>query len=119
MAALKALEFALELGFMRIILEGDSLTVIKKLQNKSVDLSLIGVLIEDAKALISIFTICLFSHARKYCNTVAHTLAKNGLGIGDEHHWIGETPALVESIVLSETIDHLIQISALFFFIYI
>ncbi|XVF16613.1 hypothetical protein REPUB_Repub10bG0047200 [Reevesia pubescens] len=30
-AALRALEFAIEMGFRRIILEGDSLTAIKKL----------------------------------------------------------------------------------------
>lgn len=47
-----ALRFAIDLGLRRIVLEGDSLSVIKKLQNHTIDRSLIGPLIEEEFTLV-------------------------------------------------------------------
>ena len=51
MAAGYALSFALEVGFKRAILEGDSLSVIKGLMEEVRMLVPLGLLIEDAKRL--------------------------------------------------------------------
>ncbi|XVF38353.1 hypothetical protein REPUB_Repub20aG0094100 [Reevesia pubescens] len=56
MAACHALIFARELGFNKIILEGDALTIIKKMQTDNKDLSPIGVLIEEATYLCIMFS---------------------------------------------------------------
>ncbi|XVF29951.1 hypothetical protein REPUB_Repub16aG0015400 [Reevesia pubescens] len=67
------------MGFTKIILEGDSLTVIKKLQTHSQYLFPISNIIEESKIVCSRFECCHFSHVRKSANGGAHLLAKHGL----------------------------------------
>ncbi|KAK8681588.1 hypothetical protein V6N13_053990 [Hibiscus sabdariffa] len=49
-SALQALKFAAELDFHKIVLEGDSLTVIKKLQRSEEDISVLTAFVGEAKA---------------------------------------------------------------------
>lgn len=51
-----------ELGLRTTILEGDALFVIQKLQQEQNDLSSVGLLIADVKAMSSWFAGCLFHH---------------------------------------------------------
>ena len=62
------LEFAHEMGMRNIILEGDVLTVIKKLQAGESDLSPIGILTSEAKLRASLFNSCSFNHVRRTNN---------------------------------------------------
>ena len=62
MAARKAAEFALEVGFNKVVLEGDSEIVYKDLKNNGPSLALHGHLIQDVKALIPLFSSICFSH---------------------------------------------------------
>ena len=61
MAARKAAEFALEVGFNKVVLEGDS-EIVYKDQNNGPSLALHGHLIQDVKALIPLFSSICFSH---------------------------------------------------------
>ncbi|XVF09276.1 hypothetical protein REPUB_Repub07fG0079000 [Reevesia pubescens] len=74
LAALKALEFAYEMGFKKIELERDALTVIKRLNGRSLDYSTIGTIIEDAKLKVRTFVACRVCHARKDGNIAVLTL---------------------------------------------
>ena len=51
LAAAKALSFATELGFRRVILEGDSLEVIQALRENDQSLTPMGLLLEDIRML--------------------------------------------------------------------
>ena len=51
LAAHRAVEFARELGFTRVIIEGDSESICKDLSNLSPSLALHGLLIQDAQEL--------------------------------------------------------------------
>ena len=62
MAARKAAEFALEVGFNKVVLEGDSEIVYKDLKNNGPLLALHGHPIQDVKALIPLFSSICFSH---------------------------------------------------------
>ncbi|MBA0592257.1 hypothetical protein Gorai_009241, partial [Gossypium raimondii] len=55
-----AMQFALEMGFAKIILESDSRTIIKNLQATKEDYSEIRLIIWDEKALARIFSSCCF-----------------------------------------------------------
>ncbi|XP_065623148.1 uncharacterized protein LOC136064818 [Quercus suber] len=76
MAAAAALSFASDIGIKRVILEGDSLAVIKALRVDVSSLSPIGLLIDDVKSLANNFDELSYSHTKREGNQVAHGLAK-------------------------------------------
>ena len=76
LAATRALEFSIELGFSKVILEGDSETVIKALQDSSPSLAPFGLLIRDAQEAANIFTCISYLRVGRNGNSVAHNLAR-------------------------------------------
>ncbi|KAL4384743.1 hypothetical protein GQ457_15G002920 [Hibiscus cannabinus] len=67
-----AVTFAIELGFRSIQVEGDSLTVIKKLSSSSSDKSIIRPIISDIKSTLVFFEKITFSHVGRRGNEAAH-----------------------------------------------
>ena len=61
LAAAKALEFSIDLGFVSAILEGDSEIVMKALTNDSASLASFGLLIRDVKTYAEQFQ-CISFH---------------------------------------------------------
>ena len=76
LAARKAVEFALEIGFSRVTIEGDSDTIYRELRSIDSSLALHGHVIQDTKCLASSFVSHSFSHVRRQGNNVAHALAR-------------------------------------------
>ena len=76
LAATRAIEFSIELGFSKVILEGDSETVIKALQDNSPSLAPFGLLIRDAQETANFFTCISYAHVGRNGNFVAHNLAR-------------------------------------------
>ncbi|XVF48507.1 hypothetical protein PTKIN_Ptkin03bG0196100 [Pterospermum kingtungense] len=77
-AAVVALEFAKDCGFREIVLEGDALSIRKKLQNDDHDLSPLGHIIDEGRLLKGLFSNCSFCHCMRKGNEVAHFLARYG-----------------------------------------
>ncbi|KAK8713760.1 hypothetical protein V6N13_148970 [Hibiscus sabdariffa] len=94
----KAVTFALELGFRSVQIEGDSLSVIKKLSSAMTDKSVISPILVDIKALSKAFDIITFSFLSREGNAVAHELARAGLQYSEPRYWIEEAPATVERL---------------------
>ncbi|XP_030936139.1 uncharacterized protein LOC115961274 [Quercus lobata] len=76
MAARRALLFAKELGFERVVVEGDSEVVIKAIKEKSLLSSGWGHLLKDIHALSHSFSCIYFLHVKRLGNRVAHSLAR-------------------------------------------
>ena len=81
MVAGLVLSFAAKLGVKNVILEGDSLLVMKALTEFEISMSHIGPLINDAKYYSNKFEKLLYSHVTRDCNSIAHSLAKHALNI--------------------------------------
>ena len=81
-AAVQALDFALNMGFKEIEVEADALVILKKLQTMEIDLSPIGTIVDEARSKGAKFTTCIFMHS--IGNVEAHTLAKHDLGFHEE-----------------------------------
>ncbi|KAK5844651.1 hypothetical protein PVK06_000791 [Gossypium arboreum] len=81
-ACLQAIQVGHELGLKQVIIEGDSLTVIKKVQNPKRDRSEIGPFIFDIKNQKAGFHKCQFQHINRSANITAHNLASEGLKMG-------------------------------------
>ena len=73
------MELALETGLNKGVLEGDSQILINALNTNSHSLSQFGHIVNDIWYLASHFSIISYSHVRRYCNTVAHLLARRAI----------------------------------------
>ena len=105
LAALKAVSFALELGFRSAILEGDSLGLIKALKSVECCLSPTGLLIDDVKRVANSFVRLLYYHVKRNGKRVAHSLAKNALHIPDFQVWMEDIPSHIVSILQLDVVD--------------
>ncbi|KAF5465302.1 hypothetical protein F2P56_015322 [Juglans regia] len=78
-AMLMAIIFCKDTGFTNIVLEGDSLQVVKQMQKPVKDWSQGGLIIEDAKAILKSLPGWSIGHIRREANMAAHVLAKDAL----------------------------------------
>ena len=99
MVARKAAEFSLEVGFNKVVLEGDSEIVYKDLKNNGPSLALYGHLMQDVKALIPLFSSIYFSHVGRLGNKVAHSLARRAILSQNLNAWMEDVPPDILDVV--------------------
>ncbi|KAK8490929.1 hypothetical protein V6N12_032768 [Hibiscus sabdariffa] len=98
-ACLDAISLAHELFFHNIIIEGDSLAVIKKLNYASTDRLFISMFISDVKHLSEGFESVTFKFVNRECNAAAHQAALLGRNCSSYLIWIEEALTTIEEIV--------------------
>ncbi|MBA0730777.1 hypothetical protein Golax_022772 [Gossypium laxum] len=82
-ACLRAVSLGIYLGIREALVEGDALSVIKKMRSYNVDGSVIAAYIHDAKKKKAEgFTRCSLRHVHRHANRVANMLAREGLRRG-------------------------------------
>ena len=74
--AVKAIEFAQNMGLTNAILEGDALNIVNQINLNSQDLSAVGNLIEEARFMRRNFQMYQIKFVRREANVAAHVLAK-------------------------------------------
>ena len=99
MAVATTLIFANDIGVRRVILEGDSLAVIKALREGEQPLSPTGPLLEDVRMYSQRFETVLYSHSKREGNSVAHSLARYANSISDFLVWMEDVPPHIQSLV--------------------
>ena len=99
LATRRALEFALDLGITRVIMEGDSEVICKELKDPNPSLALHGHILQDIKCLSSTFQSIGFSHVRRQGNNVAHALARRAVREADLTVWMEDVPPDIHHIV--------------------
>lgn len=77
LVAVRAISFALDLGFSSIILEEDLETIIIALQNNEESFASYGHLLSSAKSSIDAFSGISYSHIRRLGNSIAYNLARH------------------------------------------
>ena len=92
LACRKALEFAIDAGFMEIILEGDGAVVMQTVSQAQPNLSRLGLIYENIWCLAAGFRSISINCVRCTANSVAHALARL---IDDDIVWMEEDPPLV------------------------
>ncbi|KAK8554116.1 hypothetical protein V6N13_073030 [Hibiscus sabdariffa] len=97
----QAVSLARNLGFRRVIFEGDSLNVISKLKNPANDLSDISVILKNIHDQRSSFHSLSFLQVKRNGNEATHLLAKKGRKFTSKRIWIEEAPTCVEATVIS------------------
>ena len=102
LAARRAVEFALELGFENIILEGDSEILIKILNSSNRSLAPFGHIINDINFLASRFACFSATHVKRHCNRVAHSLARRALSFYPLSVWMEDVPPELLSVLQAD-----------------
>ncbi|KAK8686400.1 hypothetical protein V6N13_125425 [Hibiscus sabdariffa] len=97
-----AITFASDLGFSSVQVEGDSLSIIKKLNVATMDRSLINPIISDIHKLRGLFDNITFSYVGRKGNMVAHELVKLGTQFSEPMYWMEEELVSVERLVLRD-----------------
>ena len=76
LVARRALWFAMELGFHRLVVEGDSEVIINSIKDGNMSQSTFGHILQDITSLCSLFSYVPFQHIKRQGNCVAHKLAR-------------------------------------------
>ncbi|GMI77579.1 hypothetical protein HRI_001427200 [Hibiscus trionum] len=104
LACRHAVTLAMELGFHRAQIEGDSLNVNNKLSVRSCDRSLTGPIIRDIKRIKRGFRDLSFRYSHRTTNMTAHLMAKEGRRFDSTRIWIKESPDPVEAAARADRI---------------
>lgn len=78
-AYFQAMQLSIHLGLREVKIEGDSRSVIRKLQKEQEDRSEITAFIKDSKSLSLGFQTCVFLFTNRKANKVAHIIASEGI----------------------------------------
>ena len=99
LAARRALEFALELGFERIILEGDSESLDKALKMECRNFTTYGHLVQDILFLSTHLSEFKTSLVRRQGNNLAHSLARKSQFLSHMSVWMEDVPSDLLSVL--------------------
>jgi len=97
MAALFALEFCCDLGYVNVVSEGDSSQIIKAVTNSDYPLHKIGHFLKAIKQRAGAFSVCKWSHCVRDANEVAHLLARRASFYGLCNVWSENLPLFISS----------------------
>jgi len=92
LACRKAMEFVVDVGFNELIIEGDSINVMRALSSLSLNLSVVGNVVADIQCLISGLSRVSFSWVKRDCNQVAHVLARFASNLEEDMYWMEDAP---------------------------
>ena len=100
LAARRALTFAQEISIFSVEVEGDSLQVIRAINNKKLDKLGLGHIIQDIKQMGSCMQFCSFLHIGRGGNKLAHSLARRAVLAADTDVWLEEPPQDLDDVFL-------------------
>ncbi|XP_050290125.1 uncharacterized protein LOC126728321 [Quercus robur] len=92
LACRKALEFALDLGFQDLVVEGDNITVMRTMVSPRPNRSKLGHIYDDIWMLASGFSSMFVECVKRSANSVAHCLARYASQVDEDMVWVEKSP---------------------------
>ena len=92
LACRRAVEFSIEVGFSRLVIEGDNTLVLNAISCSVKNNSLLGHIFEDIQNLVCGLQYASISCIERSGNMVAHSLARHARNISDEMYWMEDSP---------------------------
>ncbi|MBA0630201.1 hypothetical protein Godav_002324 [Gossypium davidsonii] len=83
----------LDMGISKVVIEGDNLSMIKKLHARVIKRSVLSAYIINAKKTSEDFVGCMFRHVIRNENELAHILAKKGLRREENTYLLERVPS--------------------------
>ncbi|XVF04977.1 hypothetical protein REPUB_Repub05bG0130200 [Reevesia pubescens] len=104
-AVFKALVLAQELRFTHILLKGDSLAIINRLFSAIADMTPIGHIVEETRAMPRVFTKIGILHTGRKRNMATHVVAKFALDQDGDKVWIEEHLSFLDSALQNDYVS--------------
>ncbi|XP_035547305.1 uncharacterized protein LOC118348876 [Juglans regia] len=95
----RTIEVCKEMGFNKVVFEGDTLVMINALKENVVCWTWYGQVVEEVKSSLKELLHWKIQFVRRDGNMIAHKLAKFALNIGNLTCWIEECPVFISSLV--------------------
>ncbi|KAL0009952.1 hypothetical protein SO802_005060 [Lithocarpus litseifolius] len=103
-ACQKALEFAIDVGFTDLVIEGDNVNVMRAIDSNCMDSSRLGTVIEDIHCLVSGLRWSAVSCVKRSANAVAHCLAHFAKNVSEELVWIEDCPQPAKEALYNDSL---------------
>ncbi|MBA0741859.1 hypothetical protein Gogos_014980 [Gossypium gossypioides] len=91
------LQFALNMGFIMVEVEGDFRVVISRIIQGKDDKSQMSAYISDVRSLAK-----YFRHASRDCSRLAHEIAQVGFRMDESTYWVEEVPCVAAAAVTTD-----------------
>ena len=88
----RALEFAVDTGFSKLIVEDDNINVMKSIRSNWVDLSCLGNLHDDIRCMAGYLRHVDFHSIKRSANGVAHSLSHYARHLSEDIVWLEDSP---------------------------
>ena len=98
----KALEFAIDVGFSELMVEGDNSVVMSTISSNKPNWSRLGVIYDDIRYLAAGLSYVSFSCIRHNANSVAHSLARYANELVEEVVWLEDSPPPAHEALYSD-----------------
>ena len=92
LACQKVVEFAIDVGFMDLVIEGDNATMMKAIVSPRLDRSRLGHIYDDIHTLAAGFKSLSVGCIKRRANSVAHSLVRYASHLEEELVWLEESP---------------------------
>ncbi|XP_075633592.1 uncharacterized protein LOC142606073 [Castanea sativa] len=93
LACRRSMEFAVDAGFNKLIIEGDNVNVMQAISSTMIDCSLLGYVVDDIRHLVYCLEWASISTTRRDGNKVAHALAQHARNsIDNDVYWMEDSP---------------------------
>uniref|UniRef100_A0A0D9XDM1 RNase H type-1 domain-containing protein n=1 Tax=Leersia perrieri TaxID=77586 RepID=A0A0D9XDM1_9ORYZ len=99
LACSRAVDLAREMGTEKLIIESDSMEVIRLISQKKIDRSEYGLASEEVKRKLRGFRQIMLQWTRRSANAVAHRLAQEGLASGGYSTWLSAPPSFILNVL--------------------
>ena len=98
----KTLEFAIDVGFSELMVEGDNSVVMSTISSNKPNWSRLGVIYDDIGYLAANLSYVSFSCIRRNANSVAHSLARYANELVEEVVWLEDSPPPAHEALYSD-----------------
>ncbi|XP_042974660.1 uncharacterized protein LOC122306292 [Carya illinoinensis] len=103
LAIIRGLQLCIDLEIQNLVIESDSLLVVKEFNKQGSSKATFGNVIREAKELVTRFGTCEVQHVNRSCNEAAHSLAKFGLSVQNISLWWGAYLDVISNILWSDS----------------
>ena len=106
LACRRSMEFAVDAGFTKLIIEGDNVNVMQAISSSHINCSLLGYVVDDIHHLIHCLEWVSICFTRRGGNKVAHALAQHARNsLDNDVYWMEDSPppaveALIQDVLL-------------------
>ena len=100
LATRRAILFAKEISVFRVVVEGNSLQVIKAVNSSKRSKTPYGHIIDETRLLSSSLSCCNFVHVQREGNKLANALARRAVVYADTDVWMEDLPCDLDDVLL-------------------